>query len=122
MKAGFIGRYLSSGNAADEIKMYLNRPIDWRRASGVPGRRRGRPACCYETRETDGKRKEQSERDEGDGVRKVGTEGGQGRRSDNAAVLTHRFTRAVGPPFCPALIGAPLKILLRFHKNQTAAS
>lgn len=82
----------------------------------------GTGQCCYETRETDGKRKEQSERDEGDGVRKVGTEGGQGRRSDNAAVLTHRFTRAVGPPFCPALIGAPLKILLRFHKNQTAAS
>lgn len=28
MKAGFIGCYSSSGNAPDQIKMYLNRPID----------------------------------------------------------------------------------------------
>lgn len=62
----------------------------------------GGAVCCYETRE-DGQRNEQSERDEEEGVRKVGMEGGQ---SDNADLLTHRFTRAVGrrslpppPPF-----------------------
>lgn len=59
--------------------------------------RGGGPACCYETQE-DGQRNEQSERDEEEGVRKVGMEGGQ---SDNADLLTHRFTRAVGPPFPP---------------------
>lgn len=55
---------------------------------------------------------------------------GRGRRrgSDNRHVFSHRFTQAIALPFSPALIngiieqcGTPLKILLRFHKNQIAA-
>lgn len=50
------------------------------------------------------------------------------RESDNRHVFSHRFTQAIALPFSPALIngiieqcGTPLKILLRFHKNQIAA-
>lgn len=47
--------------------------------------------------------------------------------SDNRDVFSHRFTQAIALPFSLALIrgiieqcGIPLKILLRFHKNQIA--
>lgn len=49
------------------------------------------------------------------------------RESDNHNVFSHRFTQAIALPFSLALIngiieqcGIPLKILLRFHKNQIA--
>lgn len=49
------------------------------------------------------------------------------RESDNRNVFSHRFTQAIALPFSLALIsgiieqcGIPLKILLRFHKNQIA--
>lgn len=63
----------------------------------------------------------------------MGAERGEGWRkgwwqeSDNRNVFSHRFTQAIALPFSPALIsgiieqcGIPLKILLRFHKNQIA--
>lgn len=55
--------------------------------------------------------------------REVGMGEGHWRESDNRGVFSHRFTRAIGPPFSPALIDAvsepkPLKILLRFHKKN----
>lgn len=47
---------------------------------------------------------------------------------DNCNVFSHRFTQAIALPFSLALIsriieqcGIPLKILLRFHKNQIAS-
>lgn len=49
------------------------------------------------------------------------------QESDNRNVFSHRFTQAIALPFSLALIsgiveqcGIPLKILLRFHKNQIA--
>lgn len=36
----------------------------------------------------------------------VGMGEGRWRESDNHGVLSHRFTRAIGPPFSPALIDA----------------
>lgn len=56
-----------------------------------------------------------------------GRDGDGGGESDNRNVFSHRFTQAIALPFSLALIsgiieqcGIPLKILLRFHKNQIA--
>lgn len=77
----------------------------------------GTGQCCYETREED----EEEERSERGRWRGRGEEGGVGRASsltDLHGLLDRHSPRRLSTPF----LRSTIKILLRFHKTQTAAS
>lgn len=68
--------------------------------------REGKGQRCYETRERHGKKRGGQEEERAGMKREAGTGGGHWRESDSRGVFSHRFTRAIGPPFSPALIDA----------------